>query len=86
MDVLVKAIDTYGENKQLDMCIEEMSELIKEICKRKRGFNNKAEITEEIADVYITLEQLKLICRIEQTAVSNEITRKLNRLTERLRM
>ena len=34
-DILAKAINEYGDDSQLDMCIEEMSELTKEICKKK---------------------------------------------------
>lgn len=34
-DVLHKAIETYVKDAQLDMCVEEMSELTKEICKTK---------------------------------------------------
>ena len=31
-----KAIEVWGEDSQLRMCIEEMSELTKEICKYQR--------------------------------------------------
>lgn len=56
-DVIQKAIDTYGKDAQLWMVIEEMSELSKEICKFKRGKDNFLEIADEMADVYIMLEQ-----------------------------
>lgn len=36
LKVLQSAIDHYGEESQLDMAIEEMSELTKAICKYKR--------------------------------------------------
>lgn len=36
LKVLQEAIDHYGEESQLDMAIEEMSELTKAICKYKR--------------------------------------------------
>ena len=61
LEILKKAINTYGINSQLDMAVEEMSELTKEICKKKRGKDNHSEIMEEMADVYIMLEQLKMI-------------------------
>ena len=54
-----KAIGKYGVAAQLDMVIEEMSELTKEICKIKRGKGNYMNLVEEIADVEIMLEQLK---------------------------
>ena len=70
--VLQKAILTYGKESQVDMAIEEMSELTKALLKERR--NEKTEvikssaplqfilnIIEEIADVEIMLEQLKMI-------------------------
>lgn len=59
--ILFRAIDTFGEESQMLMVIEEMSELAKEISKRFRGENNNDHIAEEIADVEIMLDQLKLI-------------------------
>lgn len=67
------------------MCIEEMSELTKEICKSKRGKDNKEEIIEEMADVYIMLEQLKIIFSIEQYEIDDIARIKLLRLEERLK-
>ena len=59
-------INTFGIDSQLDMCIEEMSELIKEIVKLKRyqKFNpekvdqTKQNIKEELADVINCVEEL----------------------------
>ncbi len=51
---------TWGEQAQMMMVVEEMSELMKEILKNvNRGKDNLAEIIEETADVEIMLEQLK---------------------------
>lgn len=50
---------TYGERNQIDMAIEEMSELTQALSKYKRGKEHNVE--EEIADVQIMLDQLKLI-------------------------
>ncbi len=83
-EVLDKAICIYGIDKQLDMAIEEMSELMKEICKKKRGKDNRVEIIEEIADVYIMLEQLKIICNITQKELDDITEIKIKRLNERL--
>jgi len=58
-------IDTWGLDSQLFMCIEEMSELTKELCKYQRksnGYISKEvidNIKEEIADVLNTAEQLE---------------------------
>lgn len=46
---------------QHDVAIEEMSELTKEIIKWKRYKNNGDAVAEEIADVEIMLEQLKIM-------------------------
>lgn len=62
MSIFTDAIDLWGEEAQLDVAIEECSELIKAICKRKRG-DAFAElgILEEAADVAIMIEQLKVM-------------------------
>lgn len=52
------AIEKWGVALQLDMVIEEMSELTKEICKIKRGRGSLSDTIDEIADVSIMLEQL----------------------------
>ncbi len=81
--VIERAIKTYGEEAQLWMVIEEMSELAKEICKYKRGMNNPETIAEEIADVQIMLEQAKIIFG-NSRRVNEMIEYKLNRLQSRL--
>lgn len=53
--VLQKAIDTYGMYAQLDMCIEEMSELTKAICKLKRV---RAQLEDKVS---VTAEQAKKV-------------------------
>ena len=58
--VLKRALDTWGEQPQMLMVVEEMAELTKEILKNvSRKKNNISEIIEETADVEIMLEQLK---------------------------
>ena len=57
--VYKKAVETFGINSRIDLCIEEMAELTQALCKYKRGLPHNVE--EEVADVEIMLEQLKLI-------------------------
>ena len=58
--VLKRALETWGEQAQMLMVVEEMSELIKEILKNiSRHKDNLDQIIEEPADVEIMLEQLK---------------------------
>lgn len=62
--ILEKALDTYGSQAQITMVFEEMSELQKELCKFLRGKDDGktiANIAEEIADVEIMLDQMKLL-------------------------
>lgn len=85
--VIIKAVDTYGKNSQINMAVEEMSELIKALMKSRRSDADKQEvwqnIVEEIADVEIMLEQLKLIFNCF-SLVETEKEFKINRLAERI--
>lgn len=61
-----RCIETWGEDAQIKMCIEEMSELTKELCKNwRKGKANTPEqikhIQEEIADVQNMAAQMQLI-------------------------
>lgn len=84
MTTLEKAIKTYGKDMQLNVAIEELSELIKEICKNKRGSDNRKAIIEEMADCYIMLEQLAMIFDIPNHAINEVADKKITRLEKRL--
>ena len=75
------AIEHYGKEMQENQCIEECAELIQAINKKHRGLEHN--LPEEIADVEICLEQLKIInnCAVD---VENFKTAKLKRLKERI--
>lgn len=71
-DVYISLIRKYGSQMQQDVAIEEMSELTKAIIKHRRKMaSHKAttidieNIAEEIADVEIMMEQLKIIYNCE---------------------
>lgn len=82
-EVLQRALDTYGSAMQIVVMMEEMSELQKELCKYLRGKCSPASIAEEIADVEIMIEQMKmLLCCAED--VRSVRKRKVERLKERL--
>jgi len=53
-----KAWTTWGQEKQLDMVIEECAELIHAISKLKRGKIREGKVVEEAIDVYLMLGQL----------------------------
>ena len=84
MTTLEKAIEVYGKDMQLNVAIEEFSELIKEICKHKRGEDNRDNIIEEMADCYIMLEQLGVIFDIWFEDLEYKKVKKLERLEKRL--
>ena len=85
VNVLKQAIEMYGEDNQLTVAIEELSELIKEICKCTRGEDNRDRIIEEMADCYIMLGQLQIIFGIDIKTIDKEIRRKECRLFKRLK-
>jgi len=58
-NIYKEAVQTFGTVSRIDLCIEEMAELTQALCKYKRGL--KHNIEEEMVDVEIMLEQLKLI-------------------------
>lgn len=71
-----KAIRHFGQYSQIDMAIEEMSELIQALSKFKRDKENNVE--EEIADVDIMLTQLKIMFNLKE--IENQREFKLKRL------
>lgn len=84
VDVCREALEKYGAESQTLMLFEEMSELIKELCKHARGEDNVRFIAEEIADVEIVLEQMKILHDCAED-VEQWKFRKLRRLKERLK-
>ena len=82
-DIYSRAVNTFGETSRLILAIEEMSELIKELSKYTRGRENIGSICEEMADVEIMLEQLKIVFR-NRAAVDYYRSQKLQRLSDRL--
>ena len=83
-EIYQAAIDTWGEDNQLIVAVEEMAELTKEICKRQRGDGDIYDIAEEIADVRICLEQLEMIFGCG-SGVCGIMQKKAARLVERIR-
>ena len=75
-----RAINTYGEQPQVDVAIEEMSELTKALLKYRIGFATLDEIREEAGDVQIMLEQLRIL----YGGTSDIEEYKLNRLWARM--
>lgn len=76
-EVMRRAIQAWGKEKQDKKTVEEMSELTKAICK-----DDEDSRIEEIADVFIMLWQQAEMCGWE--AVNRCISFKLDRLDARL--
>ena len=78
------ALDTFGKSSQVQVSIEEMSELTKELCKNGRGQENTTHIAEEIADVEIMLRQMVMLFDCAGQ-VGTFRRYKLERLAERIK-
>ena len=78
------ALKKFGLEKQMIKCIEELSELQKELCKHSLGQGSIDHITEEIADVEIMLEQMKIGLDIGICDLDDVKSQKLSRLSGRL--
>lgn len=83
LEIYQKALHKWGGDNQTLMMFEEMSELQKELCKHARGENNTDHIAEEIADVEIMLEQMKILHGCAKK-VDGWKAYKLDRLEERI--
>lgn len=83
-EALSDAIVTFGEQTQLVVALEELSELQKEVCKELRGDGNPDHIAEEMADVQIMLDQLEIIFG-NRGKVAAWQSKKAKRLAERIK-
>lgn len=85
--LLSRAIRVFGEKNQMDIAVEEMAELTKAICKVKRAeglpeyIDAVKNLIEEVGDVQIMLDQLRLIFNNSTADVEEE---KLERLARRI--
>lgn len=90
IEILRKAINVYGADCQIDKAIEEMSELTKALLKFRYIEKDYEEqivgdaVAEEMADVEIMVEQLRMIFR-NNAKVQHYRKEKLERLERRLR-
>lgn len=87
---ICKLIQRNGAMNELIVCMEEPSEIIKEISKYIRRYNgdgyagvNIANIIEEMADMYITLKILEMILHVADDELEFAIDKKSDRIRER---
>lgn len=72
-------INHYGADHQKDKLFEEIAELQKEVCKEKDGKGDIQHIAEEMADVYIMLQQMQLIYGIKDEQIEQVVQKKIER-------
>lgn len=80
-----QAVETFGQENQLIVALEELSECQKEICKALRGQTNGRNLVEEVADAIIMLEQVRRIFKIRaltDAAINAKVVRLLQRIQE----
>lgn len=82
LDIYNKASEVWGKALQIDLCVEELAELIQALCKLKRGKSGE-KVIEELADVYIMLEQIRFLLNSDQE-IEQMIAYKLSRLKKRV--
>ena len=83
-EIYRQAISLWGYAMQMDLALEEMNELSIAILKFRRNpvYQKTEEIQQEIADVEIMMEQLRMIFNTK--AVSRAKSYKLRRLKKRI--
>lgn len=84
-EVYRQARDVFGAQAQFVVALEELSEAQKEICKFLRGKGDPEHLTEEIADAQIMLEQVQMLCGIDDGAVQEQMDSKIERLRGRIK-
>ena len=91
-DVYERAIEFYGVDNQLFQLCEELAELIKAVNKWRRNRKlaeiypaYRDDVTEEIADVEIMIDQLIMMLDISYKDLFDIKYSKINRLAERIR-
>jgi hypothetical protein len=77
-----QALETFGQENQLIVALEELSECQKEICKALRGQLDLTNLAEEVADAIIMLEQVQRILSVD--TVDWWMDRKVERLHLRI--
>jgi hypothetical protein len=87
-DILEKCIDKWGSDFQVELAAEELAELIEQLGKTlkyinqyKRGRIERDEVMEEFADVFLMMQQMRII---DSQKFDNICEYKVKRLKERL--
>lgn len=87
MDILEKAIRHYGNENQMMQTMEELSELsvaISKCLRYKDDIEARNNLVEEVEDVLIMIDQLKIIMDIKDYELECYRQYKLERLEKRI--
>ena len=80
-DIWIEQVLTkYGSEIQPIICIEELSELQKEICKYERGKGNKENLVEEISHSLFSILMIAKIAGISTQEIIEELNEKMERI------
>lgn len=81
--IYARALWARGQNTQMVVAIEELSEVQKELCKMYRREGDMEHLAEEIADATIMLEQMRCIFGLNEQ-VCRYMDQKMKRLQDDL--
>ena len=86
-NIYIEAMEKWGKELQMVVCMEECAELIKEISKKIRypDTKNNSQLLNEIVDVSICIDSLMSIFKIPSKDFSKTKELKLDRLKKRVR-
>ncbi|CAM9144246.1 hypothetical protein MYMA111404_03705 [Mycoplasma marinum] len=77
-------LESSNDKSQVLQAVEELAELSQALIKNvNRNKDNIDDITQEMADVFIMLEQLKLIYKIDDQELKKQMEFKVNRYLKR---
>lgn len=82
--ILRQNVQRNNTTEELVVIMEELAELSQQISKKIRGKEDKMHLLEEIADVYICLEELKILEHFTDEEIQIAKSVKLNRLRDAL--
>ena len=87
-EIMQEAVQRFGRERQLIKACEEMAELQQAICKlfdKSVDAFDLENVVEELVDVEITLEQVRIALNVDPEVEAGWRERKLRRLRRRLR-
>ena len=77
-----KYLAWWGKSSQLLLCMEECAELTKECSKAIRSISNRDNMIEELADVYMMVREMEIVCDCEEEV--NKVIKEKNERTKQI--